>query len=261
VQVNAESQGILDQLHVSVGSQVQAGDLIAVLADPNLRVEYAKKKIEAQSVHESIRAEQAQGKLAELQNAQSRLESLHVQLGQLESRIQRLEVRAPQDGVVVHLSVNNCIGKKVDSGESICMLAQSRELEAKVSASQRDFEPFHNSIGQPVLIQCVGLAQQLGTIGKVDPKGSLYLSDPLLAGCYNGPIPVELESSPSSSTKWKLSAPRFDIHIRIPTDSALVPGQLVWVKVPGQSTGILGVVSSWLKNQWNSLRAQLKSQA
>ena len=259
VQVNAESQGILEQVSVRVGEKVQAGQVIAVLRDQDLQVELQTKRLEAQSVQESMRAQQARGNLAELQAAEARLESLTSQLVQVETRFSRLTVTAPQDGIVVQLSVDHSLGQKIGVGAPICMIATSDGLEAKISASQRDLEAFRQAVGQSVAVNVVGASKRLGTVEKVELKGSAYLSDPLLAGVYNGPIPVEMSGENKGDGKqWKLLSPRFDVHVRLPESEGYVPGQMVWARVPGDSSSIAGVIGLWLKSKWDSLKHQVE---
>ena len=105
----------------------------------------------------------------------------------------------------------------------------------------------------------VGASKRLGTIEKVELKGSAYLSDPLLAGVYNGPIPVEMSGENKGDGKqWKLLSPRFDVHVRLPESEGYVPGQMVWARVPGDSSSIAGVIGLWLKSKWDSLKHQLE---
>ncbi len=259
IQITAESQGTLEHVAVQLGQKVSEGQVIATLQDHDLEIELQLKRLEAQSVQESMRTQQARGNLADLQAAQARLESLQTQLHQLEARVQRLTVTAPQAGVIVQLSIDHCLGQNVTVGTPICMLATSDQLEAKFSVCQRDLRAFHDAVGQQVAINVIGGKNDDGLIAKVELKGSAFLDEPLLAGVYNGPIPVELEAeSKNPNRQLKLISPRFAVHLRLPSDSPLVPGQMVWTTVPGDSASLAGVVGQWLKSQWDSLKHQLE---
>lgn len=259
VHITAESQGTLESVAVQVGQRVEEGQIIATLRDHDLEVELARKRIEAQSVQESMRAQQARGNLADLQAAQAKLESLQTQLQQLESRVRRLTVTAPQAGVIVQLSIDHSLGQNVTIGAPICMIATSDQLEAKFSVCQRDLRAFHDAIGKQVSINVIGGVRDEGLIDKVELKGSGFLDEPLLAGIYKGPVPVEFESDAKNPNRQlKLLSPRFDVHLRLPPNSQLVPGQMVWTLVPGDSASLAGVIGQWLKSQWETLSHQLE---
>lgn len=252
--LHSEAQGILQDVPAKVGSRVHEGEILAVLSNPELELELEWIQIDVLHAQESIRFHKARGTLALVQSESARLESLMTQLRQLETRVQRLVIRAPHAGILVAIPIENDIGKKVEVGESICMIAPSLDLEVSVSASQKDAKMLRGAIGQATAVRISGGPQIQGVIEAVDPKGSDYLSEPLLSANYSGPIQVEFNSDDRESSEFRLVSPRFQVRVRLKDSANVVPGQMAWIPIPGERMSLFTAVSHWLEDRWRSLK-------
>ncbi len=123
VRVGAQISGIVTQLNVSVGSHVNADDLIAKIDSRGLsaRMEDAKAQIavDESNVHKLERdlrrtrelldaglipRQQAEDLEEDLRNAQAKLEKSRVDLEVVESDVPYLEIRAPISGTIASIS-------------------------------------------------------------------------------------------------------------------------------------------------------------
>ncbi|MBX3423808.1 MAG: HlyD family efflux transporter periplasmic adaptor subunit [Pirellulaceae bacterium] len=252
--VNAEAQGILHEICAASGSMVEPDEVIAILKNPDLELELAVKRIEVQMTRESIRLKQARGALAMLQSEMARLESLLTQLEQLESRVQRLLIRAPIRGTIVAIPIQHILGHAISIGQTVCLIAPSQELEAVISVDQRHVPRLQQAIGKPLSVSTTNGVNTMGIVEKVDPKGSDYLTEPLLAASYSGPIPVEFTQDAKQQSQLRMLSPRFSVKIKLPSGSGLRPGQMVWIRIPGKSASLMSAIYNWGENRWMTLK-------
>ncbi|MCA9126399.1 MAG: HlyD family efflux transporter periplasmic adaptor subunit [Planctomycetales bacterium] len=261
--LHTAAPGFLESLLVASGDIVQQGDVIAILANDEIELSCRLKAIEVSSAEEQIRVGRSQGKLAECQALESKLQSLQLQLAQLTERKEHLIVRAPVSGTLVQLNVAGETGRFLDEGTPLCVLADKSNLEINASATQRDAEVMRSAIGQPVFVWQSGAAKVLGTLQGVDPRGSDALSHPSLAATYGGTIPVQTEVT-NEREQLQLTNPRFDVSVRFGADQAdaanrwLVSGQRVWVRLPNKQQNLLQGVYYWAAAKLQSLHEQSK---
>ena len=83
------------------GKQVRAGELLAVLANPDKEEELVNVRIELKMQEYEIRTQHAIGNFGAERVALEKRETLRKQLADLEDQIRQLELRAPVDGTVV----------------------------------------------------------------------------------------------------------------------------------------------------------------
>jgi putative peptide zinc metalloprotease protein len=165
VTLRAEAEGFLQSVLVPVGQPVRQGDVIAVLHNPQLELDFALKSNEIAREQESIQAKRARGELAALQSHQARLASLQTQVAQLVNQIEGLQVRAPVDGALVQHDLHRQLGQLVTPGTPLGLIAIPDALEVHLSASQPDAERLRASLGQ-----AIRLVTANGEKGKVGSK-------------------------------------------------------------------------------------------
>ena len=152
------------------------------------------------------------------------------------------------------MPIENDIGKRIEIGESVCLIAPSLELEVSVSAVQKDAKILRGAIGQATAVRITGGRQVQGVIETVDPKGSDYLSEPLLSANYSGPIQVEFNSDSRESSEFRLVSPRFRVRVRLEDSANAVPGQMAWIPIPVERMSLFTAISQWIEDRWRSLK-------
>jgi len=257
VTVRTEAEGFLDQVLVPRGEWVEAGQLLAILANPDLELQLRLKQNEIERIEEDIRGQRARGELAKLQSGEAQLKSLNSQLEQLRTKVGRLEVRAPAAGKLLSPDLHRQLGKYFPIGEPMCLIADPHAIEVSVSASQDDVERIRAHQGDSVRLRLAGGSRLEGVVEHVEPRGSDRLHEPLLAAIYGGPITVELEKNPENGESLKLLSPRFVVRVRLEgAAESLPPGQMAWLRIPGHSANLWDALGRWLQRKWQQTEQQ-----
>ncbi len=287
ITLRAETEGFLQSVLVAVGQPVRQGGLIAILNNPQLELELALKANEIAREQENIQAKRARGELAALQAHEAQLASLQIQVAQLVRQIEGLQVRAPADGALVQHDLHRQLGMFVTPGTPLGLIALPNALEVHLSASQPDAERLRASLGRTVTLTTASGEAAQGWVEKVEPRCSDTLRDPQLGAIYGGSITVELTKDQEGNELLKLPIPRFDVLIRMQTtphelvlsgenceqpdledpgwiDPARedrvqgnwIPGQPVWVRVPGQTATLWNAMQVWFQKKWTVWQAQ-----
>lgn len=257
--IHAEAEGLLSEVPVAAGQKVNAGDILARLENDQLQLSYKLKLLEAQASREKIQYKQSRGELAEAQAEQAKLYSLEEQVRQLGEKVSRLTIRAPHGGTLASLPVQREIGRQISQGELICVLADTEQLDVKISLAQRDLYKAQKIIGKPASGRLVTGVKLTGKMDSVDPKGSKYLMEPLLAACYAGPLCI-VNSTPGTGkdNSFQLLQPRFDAKLELPATEGFAPGQMAWVRLSEQRQSIGSAALDWFAQRWQTLQFQIQ---
>ncbi|RTZ57973.1 MAG: hypothetical protein DSZ33_06790 [Gammaproteobacteria bacterium] len=135
--VSAPSAGVVKSIHVKPNQAVKKGDLLFSLDDADVRSKYevARKEAALAQADYHRATQKAFGDMdsrAQLKLLDARVKQKQLEVNYLGDLLNRIEVRADQDGVAVFNDVNDWIGKPVDVGQKVMVLAdpQHAELEA-----------------------------------------------------------------------------------------------------------------------------------
>lgn len=253
--IRCESDGFLGEVFVQGGGAVERGQLIARLSNPELEVELLLKRNELATVEETIRLRRAQRQLAELQAYEGERDALLVHIAQLKRRVEGLDVRSTRAGVLVENDLPRMVGLFLKAGEPLAMVAHPLDYEVIASVDQQDVEQMRQAVGETLLAHIRGGRAFTGVLAKVEPRASDRLGEPLLAALYGGPIAAQRQQSARGDEELKLTQPRFDLRLRLLADqnAAGVPGQLVWIRIPGESATLMDGLGRWCSNKWNDL--------
>ncbi len=144
--VRAPYEGVIDQLHVRPNQAVKAGDLLLSLdaSDLRNRLQIAQQALQIARTEYRQVAQQAvfdeRGKL-ELAIRRGMEEKSIAEVRYLQSLLQRTEVRASTNGIVVFTDASDWIGRPVALGERIMTLADPAKAELRVELPVRDAIP------------------------------------------------------------------------------------------------------------------------
>lgn len=133
----APMDGVIKRFHVQPNQPVRQGDLILSFDDTTLRNkrEIASKSLavaKADVLGAQQKAFDSAQSRAELAVLQGRVQERAAELAFIEETLNRIEVRAAHDGVVIYGDQNDWIGKPVVTGERLAQLAQPQPLGVQV---------------------------------------------------------------------------------------------------------------------------------
>jgi multidrug efflux system membrane fusion protein len=165
--------GIVEELPIKLGSEVEAGDLILKLEAEGKRaaVDTARQLlVQREAEAEAARRLAENGNLPKLQldNALSALAQAKSQLEAAIADLERIEVRAPFDGVIDKVDVEQ--GGAVASGAQVATLLSLDPILAVGQVNERDLE--HVEPGNKADVRLVSGAEVEGTVRYVSRAAS-----------------------------------------------------------------------------------------
>jgi RND family efflux transporter MFP subunit len=134
----APFDGYIDEVHVTVGEEVTAGDLLLTLDSGDLLLEESAaiaNQIRYSREAEKARAENA---LAEMKIALALADQAKARLDLVRYRLGRTEVRAPFDGIVVEGDLEELLGVPVTKGDVLLKVSRLENMYVELEVSERD---------------------------------------------------------------------------------------------------------------------------
>jgi multidrug resistance efflux pump len=128
VVVSAPLEGVVRAFQVKPNDTVKQGQLLFTLDDTTLRNrrEVATKQLaiaRADAMGAQQKAFESETSRGDLAVLQGRVRERQAEVAFLDEQIQRIEVRAPRDGIAVFGDINDWIGKPLATGERVMLLA------------------------------------------------------------------------------------------------------------------------------------------
>ena len=136
--VVAPVDGFLEQVNVRPGDSVKSGQLLAELATQDLQAERMRRRSEL-AQHENVyKAALARADRTQLVINQARAAEAQAQLALVENQLQRAQLRAPFDGIVIKGDLPQQLGAPVQRGEVLITLAPDDRYRLIVEVDERD---------------------------------------------------------------------------------------------------------------------------
>jgi biotin carboxyl carrier protein len=134
----AAADGFVEQVAVRPGDTVKTGQILAQLAQHDLKLEHSKWESElAQQVNASgaalARADRSLMMVNHAKAAEAR-----AQLELIEQQIDRAQIRAPFDGIVISGDLTQSLGAPIRRGEVLMVIAPRERFRLIVEVDERD---------------------------------------------------------------------------------------------------------------------------
>jgi biotin carboxyl carrier protein len=134
----APGEGYLKQAHVRPGDRVKEGQLLAEMADEDLKLEQRKALSAVAQLETSLGVAMVSGNRAEVGMLQARLDEARAQLMLVEQQLERVRLTAPFDGVVITGDLTQSLGAPVKKGEALLTLAPEHDFRVMLEIDERD---------------------------------------------------------------------------------------------------------------------------
>lgn len=134
----APGEGYLKQAHVRPGDRVKEGQLLAEMADDDLKLELRKAQSAVAQLETSYGVAMVSGDRAEVGMLQARLDEARAQLMLVDQQLGRVRLTAPFDGVVITGDLTQSLGAPVKKGESLLTLAPEHDFRVMLEVDERD---------------------------------------------------------------------------------------------------------------------------
>ena len=154
--------GKIAEVFVRQGQEVKAGQLLAVLQNPEIEAEARVASVELTLASSNLRQNQdepASGKSAQAVRERIRLQK---ELAVATANLDALQIRAPFDGIVTTPEIRQRVGQFLAAGDEFCRLSDPRTMKARIFVSDRDLNDVRPGAPVRVKVLPVCLSHLLG---------------------------------------------------------------------------------------------------
>jgi len=184
----APFDGYLGAVNVRPGDVVRSGDLLLSLDQSDLLVELAAALAERQRFMSEAERFEADAKLADLSAARAAFAQAQARVELIEYRLDRSEMRAPFDGVVVDGDLRERIGAPVRPGDVLMKVSRLEGLYVEMRVPERDIDLISESktaeiafTAQPEDTFAVNI-ERIEPTAQVEREGNVFVVRGVLSG-------------------------------------------------------------------------------
>lgn len=134
----APADGYLKQVLVRPGDTVKRDQVLATLAEEDLKLEQRKWQAEVAQAENAYGEALAKQNRAELVMARAKIDEAQAQLALVQEKLLRTQIRAPFDGVIIKGDLTQSLSAPVKRGEVLMTLAPKDEYRVIVEVDERD---------------------------------------------------------------------------------------------------------------------------
>jgi putative peptide zinc metalloprotease protein len=130
--------GKIAEVFVSQGQEVKAGQLLALLQNPEIEADAGVVSAELTLASSNLRQNQdqpASGKSAQAARERIRLQK---ELVVAAANLDALQIRAPFDGIIITPDIRQRVGQFLAAGDEFCHLSDPHTMNARIFVSDRD---------------------------------------------------------------------------------------------------------------------------
>jgi putative peptide zinc metalloprotease protein len=257
VRLRADANGFVKAIKIADGQEVQQGDELICLENPELELEIKQLEHRVEEATIQSRIYRQAGETALTQAEEDKRESLCDQLAEKQEQARGLVVRAPFDGFVFQRDLENRIGSFVHRGDEILTIAEKKTKEIVVSVDQSDLESIKFNEGELLRVAFPGKRVFQSQLVRIDPRADDRPTHPSLCANEGGPLPIRYASQHSNdSPAVRLLSPRFtaELDVNAEIGNELYSGQRgrVYFSAQRQSLGsyLYLLVSQWFQKKF-----------
>ena len=148
--LSAPVAGFLKQVHVRPGDVVKEGQLLVEMADQELLVERERWSSQLAQSDSTLAEANAKADRSQLVIGLAKSNEMQAQLDLVQSQLDRSQVRAPFDAVVVHGDLSQRLGAPLEQGAELMTLAPAGQFRVIVEVDEADIA--HVSANQEGLL-------------------------------------------------------------------------------------------------------------
>jgi len=136
--VVSAADGFLQQVNVRPGDRVKAGQLLGQLSSQDLELERRRRESEMRQHENAYRAAEARNDRTQMVVSQSRAAEAEALLTLAQTQLERSQLVAPFDGVVIKGDLTQNLGAPVKKGEVLMVLSPSDSFRLIVEVDETD---------------------------------------------------------------------------------------------------------------------------
>jgi RND family efflux transporter MFP subunit len=136
--IAAPVDGFVQTVLLRPGKPVKAGEVLATLEDRDLSLEREKWRTEISQLDKQYREALSLDDAAQIVIARSKLEQAQVELDLVERQLERTQLRAPFDGVLLSGDLSQSVGMPVKRGQELMTVAPDKSFRVVAEVDEQD---------------------------------------------------------------------------------------------------------------------------
>lgn len=163
----APQDGYLAEINNRPGDRVKTGQVLAKLKAEDLQLERRKLLSQVDQYRQSYDMALAKGERVDAALADAQMEQARAQLQLIEQQLQRVQLRAPVDGIVVSEDISQTLGAPVKQGDLLFEIAAEQGYKLLLYVDERDLAavvPGQTAQVKLTSLPGTGFAVQLGEV-------------------------------------------------------------------------------------------------
>ncbi len=134
----APTDGFIKATHAHPGDKVKAGQVLADLAEQDLKLERDKWQSQVAQQDNAYAGAMTRADRAEAALSLSRLEEAQAQMALIDEQLQRSQLRAPFDGILIQGDLSQSIGAPVKQGDAVMTVASTQRFRVVMDVEEQD---------------------------------------------------------------------------------------------------------------------------
>lgn len=257
--VRAGSPGFVTAVHVHDGQEVQSGDLLLELQNPELAAEVGDLQSAVRQSELKYHRLLKEQKTADAQVESGNKVALEKRLFERQRQFNSLIVTAPQAGRVMSRLLPSLLGTFAEQGDELLAIGDDTRKEFLASVAQSDVSDLLTTAGVTIRLQ--GIGRMTGHVRQVIPRASQEPLHMALTAMAGGPLPVRPISlkhreQMQQQSEFELLEPRVNVLVALDDSSSvsMTAGTTGRLTIPGNAYPSLGVglyrsAQQWLEHQ------------
>jgi putative peptide zinc metalloprotease protein len=173
VEVRPPAPGVVHEVLVKTGERVRQGQTLARLASPSLVEAETRDQARLASVqHELLVAENA-GDETRIGQAREQAREFGAQLAEVREKLAGLELRSSVTGIVTTPEVSQKAGLYLHSGETFAVVADQRQLKARLLVIDRDLQFVHTGSEVKLKLRALPFRTFRGRVAQIMPAAAV----------------------------------------------------------------------------------------
>lgn len=237
--VKARTPGVLVSMPVGEGSAVRAGDVVAVLSNPDLESSL-RELIAEKKVHEVERdCLMAQGMRLKADVSDKLVSELELRIEEARERVAGLTVRAAVSGVVLSPRPEAQLGRFIPVGDTIVEIGDVSRVKVTIALAEKDLRFVSVEAPAGITLRSYPWRSFEGTVASISKASLRFLPSPALSSAAGGTVLTRTdENSPLAPT-----TPTYEVSIQMPnSDGMFLVGMAGKVRISAGTRRIWDIV-------------------
>jgi putative peptide zinc metalloprotease protein len=170
--VHAEVPGQITNVYIQQGQTVQAGQVLAILRNPEIEADAAVLREQLALANSDLRNGQDRSDYEKAAGAVRDRKRLQEEFSVAENRVAALQIRAPMDGVIATAGVSQQAGSFLGAGDELATVVDRSTMKARILVRDWDLEDVHPGAAAKAKVAPLPFRTYAGKVDQILPAAA-----------------------------------------------------------------------------------------